>query len=99
MTNAQYKIYKAVRRYHTLQKILDATKVGDYMDLQNAAGVGMLDFSDDRMDEKTIVTLTNAAAEAYESRSRSDWAEIRAWITFAIAVWGAFTGTIALFLK
>ena len=99
MTNAQYKIFKAVCRYHTLQKILDATHVGDYIDLQNAAGVGMLDFSDNRMDEKTTVTLTNAAAEAYESRSRSDWAEIRAWITFGLAVWGAFTGTIALFLK
>ena len=99
MTDNQYKIFKAVCRYHTLQKILDATQVGDYMDLQNAAGVGMLDFSDNRMDEKTTVTLTNAAAEAYESRSRSDWAEFRAWITFAIAAWGAFTGTIALFLK
>lgn len=59
----------------------------------------MLDFSDCEMDEKTIVTLTNPAAEAFESRRRSDRAEIRAWITFAIAVWGAFTGTIALFLK
>jgi hypothetical protein len=62
LTNAQYKIFKAVCRYHTLQKILDATQVGDYIDLQNAAGVGMLDFSDNRMDEKTTVTLTNAAA-------------------------------------
>lgn len=99
LTDNQYKIFKAVRKYRTLPKILTATGISDYLTLQEDAGVGMLDFSDCEMDEKTIVTLTNAAAEAYESRSRSDWAEIRAWTTFAIAVWGAFTGTIALFLK
>lgn len=99
LTDNQYKIFKAVRKYRTLPKILTATGISDYLTLQEDAGVGMLDFSDCEMDEKTIVTLTNPAAEAFESRRRSDWAEIRAWITFAIAVWGAFTGTIALFLK
>ena len=99
LTDNQYKIFKAVRKYRTLPEILTATGISDYLTLQEDAGVGMLDFSDCEMDEKTIVTLTNPAAEAYESRSRSDWAEIRAWITFGLAVWGAFTGTIALFLK
>ena len=96
MTNAQYKIFKAVCRYHTLQKILDATKVGDYMDLQDAAGVGMLDFSDNRMDEKTTVTLTNAAAEAYEGRMR----DVRdKTFTRCIAIYGAVTATVAIILE
>ena len=77
MTDNQYKIFKAVRRYRTLPEILTATGISDYLTLQEDAGVGMLDFSDCEMDEKTIVTLTNPAAEAFESRRRSDWAEIR----------------------
>lgn len=98
LTDNQYKIFKAVRKYHTLLKILNATGIPDYYALQEAAGAGMLDFSDCEMDEKTIVTLTNPAAEAYEERRRYDWKELRAWVTFAIAVWGALTGTITLFL-
>ena len=99
LTDNQYKIFKAVRKYHTLPKILNATGIPDYLTLQEDAGAGMLDFSDCEMDEKTIVTLTNPAAEAYEERHRYDWKELRAWVTFAIAVWGALTGTITLFLK
>jgi hypothetical protein len=99
LTDNQYKIFKAVRKYRTLPKILTATGISDYLTLQEDAGVGMLDFSDCEMDEKTIVTLTNPAAEAYEERHRYDWKELRAWVTFAIAVWGALTGTITLFLK
>lgn len=94
MTNAQYKIYKAVLRYRNLQKILEVTGVGDYMDLQDAVGVNMLDFSDNRMDEKTVVTLTNAATEAYEERQRKNWG-FR--ITQLIALYGAVVATIALF--
>ena len=99
MTDNQYKIFKAVRKYRTLPEILTATGISDYLTLQEDAGVGMLDFSDCDMDEKPIVTLTNPAAEAYEERHRYDWKELRAWVTFAIAVWGALTGTITLFLK
>ena len=99
MTDNQYKIFKAVRRYRTLPEILTATGISDYLTLQEDAGVGMLDFSDCEMDEKTIVPLTTPAAEAYEERHRYDWKELRAWVTFAIAVWGALTGTITLFLK
>lgn len=62
MTDNQYKIFKAVRKYRTLPEILTATGISDYLTLQEDAGVGMLDFSDCEMDEKTIVTLTNPAA-------------------------------------
>lgn len=97
MTNKQYKIYKSVVKYQTLPKILNATKIPDYMTLQIEAGPGMLDFSDDLMNDETIVYLTPEATELYEERSRHDWKEIRAWATLAIAGWGAITGTIALF--
>lgn len=99
MTNAQYKIFASVRKHRTLPKILAATGIADYMELQNQAGAGMLLFSNCSMDSTTKITLSNAAAEQYEERRRTGWKEFRAWVTLAIAVWGAFTGTIALFLR
>lgn len=93
MTDKQYRIFKAVRKYRTLQKILDKTKVGDYIDLQNAVDNDMLDFSDNRMDENTIVTLTNRASEELETRLRDDWDKR---FTRCIAVYGAITGTVAI---
>lgn len=96
MTNRQYKIFKAVRKYRKLPAILTATKCADYMALQNEAGVGMLDFADTNMDDNTVITLTNRAAEAYEAQRREDWKALRSWITLAIAIYGAATGTIAI---
>lgn len=96
MTNRQYKIFKAVRKFRKLPAILTATDCVDYMALQNEAGVGMLDFADTNMDDNTVITLTNRAAEAYEAQRREDWKELRSWITLAIAIYGAATGTIAI---
>lgn len=96
MTDKQYRIYKAVRKYRTLPKILESTGISDYPTLQDEAGIGMLDFSDNRMDEKTVVTLTDHAAEAYESRHRFNWKELRDWATLILALYGSVTATIAL---
>ena len=46
MTKQQYKIFTAVRKYKKLGKVLEATKVGDYIKLQETVGADMLDFSD-----------------------------------------------------
>ena len=92
MTDNQYKIFKAVRKYRTLPEILTATGISDYLALQEDAGVGMLDFSDCEMDEKTIVT----AAEAFESRRRNDW---DFFLTHVVAVYAAIMATIAIIVE
>lgn len=96
LTDNQYKIFKAVRKYRTLPEILTATGLSDYLTLQEDAGVGMLDFSDCEMDEKTIVTLTNPAAEAFESRRRNDW---DFFLTHVVAVYAAIMATIAIIVE
>lgn len=96
LTDNQYKIFKAVRKYRTLPKILTATGISDYLTLQEDAGVGMLDFPDCEMDEKTIVTLTNPATEAFESRRRNDW---DFFLTHIVAVYAAKMATIAIIVE
>ena len=39
MTKQQYKIFTAVRKYKKLGKVLETTKVGDYIKLQETVGV------------------------------------------------------------
>ena len=63
MTKQQYKIFTAVRKYKKLGKVLEATKVGDYIKL--------LDFSDVKYDDDTDVTLSTKATEAYEKSTRN----------------------------
>ena len=99
MTNKQFKIFKAVINFRTLPEILAATGLADHDALQDEVGPENLDFSDWNMDENTVVTLTNEAIDQYEQRQRDGWKEFRAWFTLGIALWGGFTGTIALFLK
>lgn len=96
MTNRQYKIFKAVRKYRKLPAILTATNCPDYMALQNEAGVGMLDFADTNMDDNTVITLTNRAAEAYEARRREDFDKT---FTRCAAIYGAITGTVAIIVE
>ena len=71
MTKQQYKIFTAVRKYKTLGKVLEVTKVGDYIKLQETVGADMLDFSDVKYDDDTDVKLSTKAAEAYEKSTRN----------------------------
>ena len=79
-----------------MQKILDKTKVGDYIDLENAVDNDMLDFSDNRMDDNTIVTLTNRATEEFEKRRRANW---DFFLTHIVAVYAAIMATIAIIVE
>ena len=71
MTKQQYKIFTAVRKYKKLGKVLEVTKVGDYIKLQETVGADMLDFSDVKYDDDTDVTLSTKATEAYEKSTRN----------------------------
>lgn len=67
----QYKIFTAVRKYKKLGKVLETTKVGDYIKLQETVGADMLDFSDVKYNDDTDVTLSTKATDEYESRKRT----------------------------
>lgn len=70
MTKQQYKIFTAVRKYKKLGKVLEVTKVGDYIKLQETVGANMLEFSDVKYDDDTDVSLSIKATEAYEKSTR-----------------------------
>lgn len=73
MTKQQYKIFTAVRKYKKLGKVLEVTKVGDYIKLQETVGADMLDFSDVKYDDDTDVTLSTKATDEYESRKKGPY--------------------------
>lgn len=96
MTKQQYKIYTAVRKYKKLGKVLKATKVGDYIKLQETVGANMLEFSDAKYDDDTDVALPIKAADEYESR-KEDY--IDKTITNLIAGYGAIVATISMLMS
>ena len=86
MTNRQAKLCKEIIQYKKLGEVLRRNKDIDYLELQDILGPENLDFSDSRMDENTVVTLTELLRDQYERHRRSDFSEIRAWVTLAIAI-------------
>ena len=96
MTKQQYKIFTAVRKYKKLGKVLEATKVGDYIKLQETVGADMLDFSDVKYDDDTVVLLSTKATDEYESRKKDN---IDKAVTNLIAGYGAIVATISLLMS
>lgn len=96
MTKQQYKIFTAVRKYKKLGKVLEVTKVGDYIKLQETVGADMLDFSDVKYNDDTDVTLSTKATDEYESRKKDN---IDKAVTNLIAGYGAIVATISLLMS
>lgn len=96
MTKQQYKIFTAVRKYKKLGKVLEVTKVGDYIKLQETVGADMLDFSDVKYGDDTDVTLSTKATDEYESRKKDN---IDKAVTNLIAGYGAIVATISLLMS
>lgn len=92
MTKQQYKIFTAVRKYKKLGKVLEATKVGDYIKLQETVGA----VSDVKYDDDTDVTLSTKATDEYESRKKDN---IDKAVTNLIAGYGAIVATISLLMS
>ena len=70
MTNNQLKICSVVIRKHKLGAILKKTGYCNYLALQDAMPVGALSFSDDALDDNTLVALTDFAQEEYDKHIR-----------------------------
>lgn len=66
MTKYQYKLCKKVIHYRHLNKILEKSHVDDYIELQMQLN-SQLNFSDDNMDSRTIVTLQPSLQEEFET--------------------------------
>ena len=73
MTKQQYKIFTAVRKYKKLGKVLETTKVGDYIKLQETVGADMLDFSDVKYNDDTDVTLSTKGQYRQSSYKSYCW--------------------------
>ena len=74
MTRRQMSILRKIRRHKNLNKIIQKTKVNDYLDLQMSISTEpmiYIAFSDDNMDENTEVYLTSAAIEILERYSHN----------------------------
>ena len=93
MTKQQYKIFTAVRKYKKLGKVLETTKVGGYIKLQETVGADMLDFSDVKYNDDTDVTLSTKATDEYEKDN------IDKAVTNLIAGYGAIVATISLLMS
>ena len=92
MTKQQYRICKFISKNPNLLETTEKFNL-DYLDLQHKLGVGALDFSDNKMDEKTKVYLTDQVIDEYENYHHKN---VDSLITRIVAVWGGITGTIAL---
>ena len=93
VTKAQVKVCKIIRRYKRLPIILEKTHAEDYLDLQYMLPGSHLDFSDDHMDEKTLVVLDDFLTEELE-RYEAEHNDVL--INRVLAIYGAITATIAI---
>lgn len=83
MTNRQRRICKNILRYKNLNKVLEKSKISDYMEIQEIMGPGALDFSDYNMDENTEIFLEDAYIEEVE-RHHSRMIDV--WFTRIMAL-------------
>lgn len=70
MTDKQFKICSAIVHKRKLGGILEETGCGSYLVLQDAMPIGALSFSDDVLDDNTLVALTDFAQEEYDKHIR-----------------------------
>ena len=99
LTDTEFKICLAVRRYHTLGRILAATGYKSFDDLQDQFPYNALDFDGFDPNVETVICLTRRAEEEYSAHKRSSLKELRDWITLFIAIYGAVTATIGLVVR
>lgn len=94
MTNKQIKLCKLIQKEKYLNRILSKGNVSDYIALQEFIGPGRLMFSDENMDEETIVSLDNSLIEILEERARTVFRERFTW---ALSICALIISIIALF--
>lgn len=97
MNFSEFKICCAVRRHHTLGRILAAAGYKSYDELQDQFSYYALDFDGFDPTSDDIITLTRQAKAEFSAYIHSFLKELREWITLLVALYGAVTATIALF--
>ena len=85
MNSETYKMLKAVRRYKNLNKIIQKTGVSDYLKLQEVADYDNLLFSDNRMDENTVIKLSPEGLERFEDYRRVSRGDLKSTIALILS--------------
>lgn len=98
MLPSEYKICRAVLKYHTLGAVLSHTGYKSYDDLSDQFNYYALDYDGYEPDSQTVLTLTRAAKENYHSYRSSRMVSLRSWIAIFIAFGSLVVAVIALFL-
>mgnify|MGYP000151087471 CR=1 FL=1 len=96
MTKYQRKVCKYISKYKKLNVILKKSKINDYLELQYKFDKYKLDFSDDKMDDKTEVYLPDDLIEEME-KYHAYFVDVI--ITRIVAIWGGITGTVAIIVE
>lgn len=90
MNKRQLKIYQDIIRYRHLDTVLKRNNIADYLELQDIIDPKYIDFSDNKMDHNTTISIRNDFIGEVESdishKHHLIFSEIRAWITAIIAV-------------
>lgn len=94
MTNEQAKICKIILRYKTIGRINKKMNIPEYLNIQDYFEPGMLDFSDHRLTDDTVVILSNQLMEELEERGR---AAFRSAFTWILSICALIISIIALF--
>lgn len=94
MTKRQRKVCRNVLRYKNLNKVLQKSGISDYIEIQEFLGPGVLDFSDDNMDDNTELFLNDACIEELE---RHRWSICRDCTTWVLSLCAIIISLIALF--
>lgn len=89
MKKSKYKLCKIINKNHYLPDILSRAKLSDYQDLNSIFSSQEITFSNNNMDESTIVSLTNSVEKEIEDHINKKHTRI-------LAVIGASTGIISL---
>lgn len=93
MTIKQLKICRKVIRYQNLYTVLKKTGIPDYLTIQEILGPGVLEFSDDEMNEETKIYLSHMALEEVETRQTK---LVDVWFTRILSVITIIISAIAL---
>ena len=94
LTDTEFKICLAVRRYHTLGRILTATSYKSFDDLQDQFSYNGLDFDDFDATPETVIYLTHRAEEEFHKRKNQLLSHLLTAIGIVVALLGIIVSIV-----